>query len=122
MEARLTTTDSNAVAACLGAIGHLVASAPLRVVGLLDLSQVRVFGREDAELLVSVMREDNPRVERTAIVVNSDPLLEMQMARLVRAAALPRRQVFRVVGPAITWLAEVLTPEEVARARAFMVS
>jgi hypothetical protein len=120
VEARLTTTDSNAAAACLAAIAHLVANAPFRVVGLLDLSHVRVFGREDAELLVAVMREDNPRVERTAIFVNGEALFGMQMERLVRAAAHPRRQVFRAAGAAIAWLAEVLTPEEVARARAFM--
>ncbi len=120
VEARLTTTDSNSAAACLAAIAQLVASAPFRVVGLLDVSRVRVFGREDAELFVAVMREDNPRVERTAILINGDALVGMQMERLVRAAALPRRQVFRAAGPAIAWLAEVLSPEEVARARAFM--
>jgi hypothetical protein len=121
VEARLTTTDSQAVAACLAAIAQTVASAPRAVVGILDLSEVRVFGREDAELLVSVMREDNPRVERTAIVVNADALFAMQMDRLVRAAALPRRQVFRAAAPAITWLAEVLNSEEIASARAFMM-
>jgi hypothetical protein len=120
VEARLTTTDESAAAACLAAIAQLVASAPFRVVGLLDISRVRVFGREDAELLVAVMREDNPRVERTAILINGEALFGMQMERLVRAAALPRRQVFRAAGPAIAWLAEILNREEVARARAFM--
>jgi hypothetical protein len=120
VEARLTATDSDAVAACLGAIAQMVARAPRPVAGILDLSQVRVFGREDAELLVTVMRGDNPRVERTAIIVNADALFAMQMERLVRAAASPRRQVFRAAAHALGWLAEVLSPEEAARARAFI--
>jgi hypothetical protein len=120
VEARLTSADSGEVGECLAAIAKLVALAPSPVVGILDMSQVRVLGREDADRFVAVMRGDNPRVERTAIVVNADQLLGLQMERLVRAAALPRRQVFRSAAPAVAWLAEVLSFEEVARARAFM--
>ncbi|HWZ89675.1 MAG TPA: hypothetical protein VNW92_12515 [Polyangiaceae bacterium] len=120
VEARLTSADSGEVGACLAEIAKLVAIAPRPVVGILDMSQVRVLGREDADRFVTVMRGDNPRVERTAIVVNADQLLGLQMERLVRAAALPRRQVFRLATPAVAWLAEVLSFEEVARARAFM--
>src|SRR5450432_1847801 len=107
VEARLTTTDSDALAACLGSIAQTVANASSPVVGILDLTQLRVLGRDDAELLVAVMRRDNPRVERTAIVVNADALFGMQMERLVRAAASARRQVFRVPAQALGWLAEV---------------
>jgi hypothetical protein len=120
VEARLMTADSYAVAACLGAIAETVASAPCPVVGLLDMTQVRVLAQEEAQLLLSVMREDNARVQRTAIVINADPLFGMQVERLVRAAGLPQRQVFRVPAQAVGWLAEVLSPEETARARAFM--
>jgi len=120
VEARLKSTDSDALAACLDAIAQTVARAPCAVVGILDLSQVRVFGREDAELILALMRKDNPRVERTAIVTNADALLAMQMDRLVRAAGLPHRRVFRVATRALSWLAEVLSPEERARAHAFM--
>jgi hypothetical protein len=120
VEARLTTLDSDAVAACLGAIAQMVARAPRPVVGILDLSRVRVFAPADADLILSVMRGDNGRVERTAIVVNGDPLFNMQMGRLVRAASLPQRRGFRMATQAIGWLAEVLSPEELARARAFV--
>lgn len=120
VEARLTATESEAVAAFLAAITEAVANAKEPVVGILDLTEVRVFGQADAERLVAVMRKDNPRVERTAIIVNGDRLLTMQMQRLVRAAAWPCRQVFRDATRAIAWLGEVLGPEEVARAHAFM--
>src|SRR5260221_4072521 len=108
VEARLSSTDSGEVGACLAEIAKLVALGPRPVVGILDMSQVRVLGREDADRFVAVMRGDNPRVERTAIVVNADQLLGLQMERLVRAAALPCRHVFRSAAPAVAWLAEVL--------------
>jgi hypothetical protein len=120
IEARLTTTDSAAIFACLSAIAHAVANSPCPVVGILDLSQVRVFGPEDAEHMVTVMRGHNPRVERTAILVNGDALFGMQMERLVRAAAARNRQVFRFGSQAVAWLSEVLSPEELARARSFI--
>lgn len=120
VEARLTSADSHAVTAFLGAIAETVVNAPRPLVGLLDMTPVRVLAQEEAQLLLSVMRVDSTRVQRTAIVINADALLGMQMERLVRASGLPQRQVFRVAARAIGWLAEVLTPEETARARAFI--
>jgi hypothetical protein len=84
------------------------------------LSHVRVFAPEDAEQMLAVMRADNPRVERTAILVNGDALFGMQMERLVRAAAARNRRVFRSGSAAVAWLSEVLSPEEIARARSFV--
>ena len=120
VEARLTTGDEAAVVECLLAISHLVARAEVPVVGIFDLARVRVLGKETQEHLLGVMRGDNPRVERTAIVVRSDALLEMQMDRLIRAASMPHRQVFRARNEALLWLAECLSATELARARAFL--
>jgi len=120
VEARLTTTDSAATLACLSAIAQTVADSPCPVVGILDLSHVRVFGPEDAQHMLGVMRGHNPRVERTAILVNGDALFGMQMERLVRAAAARNRQVFRFGSHAVAWLSEVLSPEETARAKSFL--
>jgi hypothetical protein len=119
VEARLTCADGAEVAACLRAIAGTVARAPSAVVGVLDLSGQRVLARTEADLFLSVMREDNPRVTRTAIIVNGDALLEMQIERLVRAAALPERAVFRAKAPALHWVCQALSATEAARARAF---
>ena len=120
VEARLTKGDSNEVVACLTAIADTVVRAPGPVVGLFDLSQIQVLGRAEAKMLLDVMRQDNPRVERTAILVHGDALLEMQMERLVRAAALPTRQVFRLAGHAVYWLSPSLSPQELARVQLFL--
>jgi len=120
VEARLSTVNAEALTECLAAIAQAVAAIHQPVVGVFDLARVRVLGREEADLLVNVMRGDNPRVERTAIVVRGDALLEMQMDRLVRAAAMPRRQVFRFNQDALIWLSECLSATELARARAFL--
>ena len=120
VEARLSTVNAAALAECLAAIAQAVSTIQQPVVGVFDLARVRVLGRDEADLLVNVMRGDNPRVERTAIVVRGDTLLEMQMDRLVRAAAMPRRQVFRAHQDALHWLSECLSTSELARARAFL--
>jgi hypothetical protein len=120
VEARLTKGDTNEVTACLTTIADTVASATQPVVGLFDVSQIQVLGRAEAELLLKVMRDDNPKVERTAILVHGDALLEMQIERLIRAAALPTRQAFRLAGHAVRWLSPVLSPTELARLQLFL--
>jgi hypothetical protein len=120
VEARLTTGDSSEVAACLSAIVDIVVRAEQPVIGLFDVSQIRVLGRAEADLLLKVMREDNPRVERTAILVHGDALLEMQIERLIRAAASPNRRAFRLAGHAVRWLSPSLGPTELARLRLFL--
>jgi hypothetical protein len=120
VEARLTTGDSTEVAACLSAITGIVVRATRPVVGLFDVSQIRVLGRAEADLLLKVMRDDNPRVERTAILVQGDALLEMQIERLIRASASPNRKAFRLAGHAVRWLSPSLGPTELARLQLFL--
>jgi hypothetical protein len=120
VEARLTTGDSNEVAACLSAIRDIVTRSERPVVGLFDVSQIRVLGRAEADLLLKVMREDNPRVLRTAILVQGDALLEMQIERLIRTAGSPNRQAFRLAGHAVRWLSASLGPTELARLQLFL--
>jgi hypothetical protein len=119
VEARITRADSAEVCACLTAIASTVARAPVAVVGVLDVSELSVLARAEAELFLGVMRDNNPRVTRTAIVLSGDVLLEMQIERLVRAAALPTRSVFRDKAAALRWLCQALSATEAARARAF---
>jgi len=108
------------VEACLSAIGELVARSKHPVVGFLDLTQIQVLGRAEADLLLKVMREDNPKVERTAILVHGDALLEMQIERLIRAAASPNREAFRMAGSAVRWLRPSLSPAELASLQSFV--
>ena len=120
VEARLTNGDPDEVTACLTAIADTVARAEQPVVGLFDVSQIQVLGRAEADIFLKVMREDNQRVERTAILVHGDALLEMQIERLIRAAALPIRQAFRLAGHAVRWLGPSLSPAELARVQLFL--
>ena len=120
VEARLTSSDPSEVQPCLGAIAELVARSQAPVVGFLDLSQIQVLGRAEADLFLKVMRADNPKVERTAILVHGDALLEMQIERLIRAAASPNREAFRLVGPAVRWLRKSLSPAELASLQSFI--
>jgi hypothetical protein len=119
VEARLRRADSAEITACLNAIASTVARAPGAVAGVLELSHESVLARADAELFLSVMREVNPRVARSAILVTGDALLEMQIERLVRTAGCSQRGVFRAPDRALRWLSEALSATETARARDF---
>jgi hypothetical protein len=119
VEARIRRADSTEITACLNAIASTVARAPGAVAGVLDLSQESVLARPEAELFLSVMRDVNPRVARTAILVSGDALLEMQIERLVRTAGSSQRSVFRAADAALRWLSQALTATEAARARDF---
>jgi len=101
------------VAGIVAAVDH----SSLPVVGIMDMSRVRVFAPEDATLLLEVMRRDNPRVERTAIIINGEVLFTMQMERLLLHSGSRARRLFKSLDDAISWLNEVFTPEEAARAR-----
>jgi len=120
VEARFASVEAGALTECLTAIADTVARAPQRVIGIFDLARARVLSKEETELLVNVMRVDNPHVERTAIIVTGDALLEKQMERLVRAAGLPYRRVFRLRNEALYWLSECLSTVELAQARSFL--
>jgi len=101
------------------AVADTVALAGRPIVGITDMSRVRVFAPADADLLIDVMRRDNPLVERAAIIINGDALLGMQIERLVREAQSPSRRVFCFAAQAANWVAECLAPEEAERARRF---
>jgi len=101
----------------------------LRVVGettglvviVADIRHAVLFSPDAAEVLSSMMKSVNDRLERSAIVLPSErPTLVLQIERLVRAARKQGRRTFRTASAAAAWLSEVLTPAETARLTAFL--
>jgi len=117
VEAEITRLGPGEMQAFVAGIVAAVDHSSLPVVGIMDMSRVRVFAPEDATLLLEVMRRDNPRVERTAIIINGEVLFTMQMERLLLHSGSRARRLFKSLDDAISWLNEVFTPEEAARAR-----
>jgi PAS domain-containing protein len=91
----------------------VLAALPGQVVFCTDLRAARVLTDNVAERLIGVMRWDNLKVRRTALILpEGHAVLALQFERIVRAAGNPARRTFQHADQAAQWLAEVLGPAE----------
>ncbi len=104
----------------LGAIGKLLQDVSGRVVTCMDLRASLILAPEAADQLIALMRKDNPRIERTAMLLSDNALLGLQVARMIREAGNPNRRTFHDAESAVHWLDEVLSPAESISLRAFL--
>jgi hypothetical protein len=82
-----------------------------------------VLPPEDTGLHATVMRRDNARVERAAVVVPPDqPMLALQLERVMREAGNPARRLFQSVSETENWLSPVLAGGERVRLHAFLAT
>jgi len=90
-----------------------IAAVPGQVVFCTDLRAARVLTEKVAERVIEVMRWDNPKVRRTALLLpEGHAVLALQFERIVRAAGNPARRTFQHAEQAAHWLGEVLNPAE----------
>jgi hypothetical protein len=92
-----------------------------RVVVVADFSALLVLDGELADRIEDEMRAANPRVERSALLLPSSAVSQLQTGRLIREAGHPMRRGFRAVEPLLAWIAPSLSPDEAIAARAFLV-
>jgi hypothetical protein len=85
-----------------------------------DTRRARVFPPDVSDRITAMLRSDNPRVERSAVVIGASSMFGLQIERMFREAGNPGRRVFRSVATIVAWLDEVLTPAEGARMRSFL--
>ncbi|UQA55724.1 hypothetical protein [Polyangium aurulentum] len=91
----------------------VLATVPGQVVFCTDLRAGRVLTEQVAERVIGVMRWDNPKVRRTALLLpEGHAVLALQFERIVRAAGNPARRTFLHADQAARWLGEVLNPAE----------
>lgn len=96
--------------------------APRLVVAILDARAYGIEPPDAADHFLKTIREDNPRIERSAFLIEPDQsLLSLQLERVIREAGNPNRRLFRDVSSATAYLRPSLTPEESARLDAFLV-
>jgi hypothetical protein len=92
-----------------------------KLVVCIDGRRLKIMPADGIEGLIQIMRKDNPRVERSAFLLPADnAILQMQSARVLRAAGNPDRRAFLDAGELKDWLCPVLTPAERARLRDFL--
>jgi hypothetical protein len=112
--------DSNSARSALelrSAIGAIDGS----VVICADLTAARTFSPETTERFVALMRSDNPKLERGALLLDPQAAtVGLQVERMVREANLPTRRTFRDRAELRAWLAPLLNPAEQAALAEFL--
>ncbi len=80
-----------------------------------------VMSSDAAERALEAMTRHNAFVERSAALASPrSPTAVLQFMRLVRESNCERRRLFEDADALIAWLAESLTPQEVARLQVFV--
>lgn len=101
-------------------VGRLPENA--RHVTLADWRGCKVLTKTAASRVIEMMRGTNPRTERSVLLhANDSPTAIMQFLRLVRESDNEQRRLFSDPEAALAWLGEVLAPEELRRARDFLL-
>ena len=59
-----------------------------------------------------MLKSDNPKVERSAVLIGNSSVFGLQLERMFREAGNPGRRVFRSVDTIVTWLDESLDEAE----------
>ncbi len=91
-----------------------------RFVTAVDLRRATLVPLEVAERFTGLMRGSNPRLERSAFLLNESALFSLQLERLIREAGDSNRRTFRAPEELVTWLGQVLSEAEQARLGEFL--
>ena len=94
--------------------GKIVACTDLR-------TGTRTIDPDSIDLMAGIMRSENPRLERNALIVSAaSATFVLQMERMVKTAGTAQRRIFRTRKEAESWLGEVLSGAERGRLRTFL--
>ena len=93
-----------------------------RFVACSDFSRVSILPPEAVATYATCMRSLNVKLERTGLLVSTSATLSLQIARLLRDGANPKRKVFRDPSELKLWLGTALTADEQARLAKFLAS
>jgi hypothetical protein len=117
-----SVADVDAMIAMLGrTLAGMTAPDVSRVIIAADWRRCTILGTETAERAGVMLTGVNPRILRSSILVLPDsPTAVLQAIRLVREAKNPSRRVFLSPADLIAWNAEIMTPAELERLKAFV--
>ena len=88
---------------------------------VVDMRRAQVFPPQISERFIALMSQLNPRLLRSAILINESAVLGLQAERAIEAAGNPDRKTFRDPVALERWLGEVLTERERLRLRSFLI-
>lgn len=101
-------------------LGDVLRASPSKVIACSDLRRATVFTQDIVKGLIEQMRSDNPKLERSGILIAGSAVFTMQMERIVRSADNPARRTFRNTLDCVTWLSELLDPAECRQLQQFV--
>jgi hypothetical protein len=85
-----------------------------------DLVGATVFLQPVAARWIEIIKQENPIVERNAILVGEGAVFSMQVERIIRQAGFKNRKAFLAPAALTTWLGEILSVRERARLDQFL--
>ena len=101
-------------------IAKLIKPIKGQVASCTDLAGATVFLQPVAARWIEIIKQENPIVERNAILVGAGAVFSMQVERIIRQAGFKTRKAFLVPTELTAWLGEILTVRERARLDQFL--
>jgi hypothetical protein len=101
-------------------LANIFRDQPGKIVFCVDVRKIERFGVEEEKQMIAVMNTDNPRIERTAILINENGRFGLQILRMLQEADNRARRICRSYDEVKAWLNPVLTAAESARLEEFL--
>jgi len=101
-------------------LGAIFQRRPGKLVSAADATRAAVVAADVGAKVVEVFRNGNPRIERSAILINHSATFGLQIERLVAEAENPSRRCFRDVFEMKAFLGGLLAREEHGRLAQFL--
>ncbi len=115
--APVTVVDADVIRERLGLFFR---TFPGKLVACGDFSRADVFPPDVADRVLETFKHDNPKLERSGILVNPSAIFSLQLERLVSHANNPARRCFRDPFELKAHLGKLLVHDEHARMAAFL--
>jgi hypothetical protein len=121
LEVRLTAPVTlQDVQAAYDSVGQLFRRHHVKLVSAADITRATVFSPDVAGKVLEAFRGDNPRLERSGILVSNSAIFSLQIERLIAQADNPQRRCFHDAFEMKSFLGNLLTHEEHVRLARFL--
>jgi hypothetical protein len=87
---------------------------------IVDARGLRIADPAVIDMVIGMMRQDNPFVERNAFLMHQGALIHLQAERMLRELNVTNRRSFQNRDEAEKWLAEILSVDEKRRLKRFL--
>jgi len=101
-------------------MGVLAAEVPDKILLCTDLTEAVTFPPDVADVFLTIMRKDNPKMLRSGFLCTANATFSLQLERMCREANNPARRAFREASSLADWMGEIATPPERGLIKTFL--